>query len=289
MARPKKQDSSEGGLPEWMATYSDLVTLLLTFFVLLFSMASLDTELFQAVSASIRSSFSVLDMSDMMNERTADQIFSVFDATNATEDRPVPEPGSKEYEKFVEEILIENAQLKAEVEDLSNANEFTLTEEEKLQWELADIRAKKLENFREEILNEIDRMGIAGYVSIVDEKEKLVLRLASQILFDSGSATIKPEGRTVLGELGGSLSELDHHIEVQGHTDNRPINTAQFPSNWELSNQRATNVVRFLQDQSGVMPNRLRSTGFGEYQPIGDNATDEGRQANRRIDIVITD
>ena len=312
MARQKNNDDADEGLPEWMATYCDLITLVVTFFVLLFSMASIDVEKFTAVFESIRGSFSMYNMSDMMYDNSGDQMLSILDATNAREDRPVPEPGSKEYEEYVEYVMAENATLKAELESLTGSDsvnenesvdenenqndkekedegERVLTEEEKLFLELEEVRKEKLENFRTDIQGDIEALGIGGYVSIVEEKDKLVLRLNSQMLFDSASATIKPDGRDVLFELGQSFQDLDHHIDVQGHTDSRRINTAQFPSNWELSNQRATNVVRFLQDECKVDPIKLRSTGFGEYQPIGDNATEEGRLLNRRIDIVITD
>jgi chemotaxis protein MotB len=282
----KKEPEQEGGLPEWMATYSDLVTLLLTFFVLLFSMASVDTAKFTAVSASLRSAFSIMDMSDMMSANQGPDMIAITDKTNAAEDNPdKPKPGSKEYEEMLQGTIEE---LQEELAEIKSQDPAELTEEEKIQMEIIKARQNKLNNFRKQIDEEIDKMGIGGYVSMVDEDEKLVLRLASQILFASGSATLRPEGREVMLNLGNSFKDLDHNVEVQGHTDNVPISTAQFPSNWELSTQRATNVVRILQDECGVLPTRLRSTGFGEYQPISDNATPEGRQNNRRIDIVIT-
>ena len=307
MARRKREEESLG-LPEWMATYCDLITLVVVFFVLLFSMASIDIEKFEAVFNSIRSSFSIFDASDLMYNNAGDQMLSLLEASNSRYDRPVPEPGSKEYEEFVEFVMAENESLRAELgitEELTwdaereseeanenedqDVNEHVLTPEELLFLELEAIRKEKLETFKTDIEGEIEALGIGAFVSIVEEKDKLVLRLNSQILFDSASAVIKTDGRDVLDELGKSFRDLDHFVEVQGHTDSRPIHTTQFPSNWELSNQRATNVVRFLQDQCEVDPVRLRSTGFGEYQPIGDNTTDDGRMLNRRIDIVITD
>ena len=307
MARKKIEEESRGA-PEWMTTYSDLVTLLLTFFVLLFSLSAIDAAKFDAITSSLRSSFNVVNMSGLFNRNEGDVLISVTDRVNATEDaeEPPPEPGSKEYTEMLEGTISElrqevevlndeltqyqSAVLEIEVEKEAEqtTTQYQMTEEEIEQKELRDARQQKMNNFKQDILEEIDKLGIGGYVSIVSQEEQLVLRLSSQVLFDSGSATLRAEGRTVMLALGESFRDLDQMIDVQGHTDNVPIRTYQFPSNWELSTQRATNVVRILQDECGVPPAQLRSTGFGEYQPIGDNTTLEGRQTNRRIDIVIT-
>ena len=307
MARKKVEDESRSA-PEWMTTYSDLVTLLLTFFVLLFSLSAIDAAKFDAITSSLRSSFNVVNMSGLFNKNEGDVLISVTDRVNAPEEAetPPPEPGSKEYTEMLEGTVSE---LQLEVESLNeelvlyksavseleiekeieqNTTMYEMTEEEIAQKEQRDARQEKLNNFKQDILEEIDKLGIGGYVSIVSQEEQLVLRLSSQVLFDSGSASLRAEGRTVMIALGESFRDLDQMIDVQGHTDNVPIRTYQFPSNWELSTQRATNVVRILQDECGVPPAQLRSTGFGEYQPIGDNTTPEGRQTNRRIDIVIT-
>jgi chemotaxis protein MotB len=258
-------------------------------------MASVDTEKFTAVSASLHNAFSFMNMSGLMNANQGPDIIAITENTNAAEDNPdQPEPGSKEYEEMLQGTIdelreeLEEYRAQGQAAEAAEGDPTAMTEEDKIQMEIIKARQNKLNNFRKQINEEIDKMGIGGYVSMVDEDEKLVLRLASQILFASGSATLSAEGRDVMINLGSSFKDLDHNVDVQGHTDNVPISTAQFPSNWELSTQRATNVVRILQDDCGVPPARLSSTGFGEYQPIGDNSTPEGRQNNRRIDIVIT-
>jgi len=111
--------------------------------------------------------------------------------------------------------------------------------------------------------------------------------LNSQVLFESGSAEILSEGKRTLDALGKSLIPLENEILIQGHTDNVPINTPLFPSNWELSTKRATNVVVYLIESLNLDPSKLTATGNGEYRPIGDNNTAEGRQKNRRIEIMI--
>ena len=112
-----------------------------------------------------------------------------------------------------------------------------------------------------------------------------------KVLFDSGSAVIKPQADPLLTEIAG-LVDVDpsHPISVEGNTDNVPIVNAakgRFATNWELSTARATEVVRYLQDEGGIDPHILSATGFGEYQPVAPNDTDEGRHKNRRIEIVL--
>jgi chemotaxis protein MotB len=116
--------------------------------------------------------------------------------------------------------------------------------------------------------------------------------LAEQIFFDSGRATLKKGGREVLKKVGAALKDYeDKVIRVVGHTDNVPVAKSlqtTFPSNWELSVARATNVVRFLQE-AGVPPERMIPSGRGEYDPVAPNDTPEGRQKNRRIEIMLID
>ena len=288
MAKKKPAPIIQTGSPEWLTTYSDLMSILFIFFVLLFSVANVDSAKFEAIAASLKNSFSIINMPGERDLGTTpgDSLVSITDKNNATEDKEMPEPGSKEYEEMLIGTI---AELQKELEQFEKQNEVKeLTEEEKIQLNLMEIKAKKLESFRKGISEEINKLGIGGYVTLESDQEKLVLRFDSQILFDSGSASLRLDGHRVLVDLGKSFRELDHNVEVQGHTDNRPIKTSQFPSNWELSTQRATNVVRILQDECDISPLHLSSTGFGEYQPIGDNNTEEGRQKNRRIDIVIT-
>jgi chemotaxis protein MotB len=117
------------------------------------------------------------------------------------------------------------------------------------------------------------------------------VEMVDEILFDSGEATLKPGGVAVLQKVGAALKKVtDRPIEVQGHTDNVPIKGAlaqRFPTNWELSAARATNVARFLQDQAGLDPTRLSATAYSEYQPRDTNDTDAGRRRNRRIEILL--
>jgi len=125
----------------------------------------------------------------------------------------------------------------------------------------------------------------ASLVSSIEERG-LVVSIQETLLFASGSAVITAQARAILEKVSTVLAAAPNQIKVEGHTDNLPIHTAQFPSNWELSVIRATNVVQILQSD-GITPDRLSATGYGEYRPIAANNSDAGRSKNRRIDLII--
>jgi chemotaxis protein MotB len=131
----------------------------------------------------------------------------------------------------------------------------------------------------------------AGEIKITQLQGKLTVNLVDRILFDSGKAEIKADGRTVLDKVGSILNTVkDKNIRIEGHTDNKPITgdlLAKYPSNWELSTARATAVARYLQDHDKVDPARLVAAGYGEFHPVSPNDTAESRALNRRIEIVL--
>jgi len=125
-----------------------------------------------------------------------------------------------------------------------------------------------------------------GIVRVHLEPRGLIISLGEKGVFDSGSDQIRAEGKTLLDELATLLVTVGNYIRVEGHTDNVPINTPQFPSNWELSGARASSVVRLFID-AGVAPGRMTATGLSDQRPVAGNDTPEGRQRNRRVAIVI--
>lgn len=143
------------------------------------------------------------------------------------------------------------------------------------------------ENLVKDLKGEIEK----GEIKVTQIRDRLTVNLVEKILFDSGRAEVKPQGKEILKKVGNILKEVkDKDIRVEGYTDNVPIGGAlrqKFATNWELSTQRATNVLRFLQDEAGVDGTRLAAVGFGEFRPIAGNDTLEGRAENRRIEIVL--
>ncbi len=135
----------------------------------------------------------------------------------------------------------------------------------------------------EEVLKDLENKN---KINIFEDPRGVVIRITDTALFDSGSAEIRKEAIDAVDRMADILSSMKENIHVEGHTDNRPINSVIFPSNWELSSARATSIVRrFI--SHGVDPSRLTAIGYGEYRPIAGNDTQEGRGKNRRVDIVI--
>jgi chemotaxis protein MotB len=131
------------------------------------------------------------------------------------------------------------------------------------------------------------KVGAQDKVSVAINQRGLVVSLKEAGFFDSGSATLKQSSYTLLNDVVESLASYSNGIRVEGHTDNIPISSHAFPSNWELSTTRATNVVQYLTKQDDFEPSNVSATGYGEYRPIADNSSDEGRRKNRRVDLVL--
>ncbi|MFZ5453552.1 MAG: OmpA family protein [Thermodesulfobacteriota bacterium] len=124
-------------------------------------------------------------------------------------------------------------------------------------------------------------------VHLLHTARGLVLRLPDFLLFDSGQAKLRPEALPLLNKLASILRLIPNQIVIEGHTDNRPIHTPQFPSNWELSTARAVSLVRYLVEDQHLEPARFEAAGYGEYRAVADNREEKGRQANRRVELII--
>ncbi len=154
-----------------------------------------------------------------------------------------------------------------------------------------EARLAQMKNTYDQLVGKLENEIQRGEVTISELQGRLTVNMVERILFDSGHAEVKPEGLDVLRRVGNILNDAqDKVVQVEGHTDSVPISgrlTDRFPTNWELSTARAANVVHFLQDQVGIPGERLAVTGYGPYRPIADNDSAEGREQNRRIQIVL--
>lgn len=148
--------------------------------------------------------------------------------------------------------------------------------------EMANMKKAK-----EQIDKYIEQQGLAGKVTATLEERGLVISLKEALLFPLGSADLTPAAQQVITSVGKILATMPNQLRIEGHTDNLPIHTVQFPSNWELSTARATNVVNFLVSRVGILPKKLSATGYGEFRPIVANTNEIARAKNRRVDIVV--
>jgi chemotaxis protein MotB len=265
----------------WLLTYADMLTLLFALFMVLFSISSVNISKYQVLQQSLKAAFSG---SVLPGGRAILQSGSESTSANtpATAEVPsivplVPTPtarssSSTSSAKTQAAKPLSTAQLQAALNSMaasvSEQNTF-----EKLKQEM-DAYAKE-HGFGDKVQTLIERRGL------------VVTVLTDNLLFDSGSAMLQPGADGLLEQVAGLLNlDVSHPITVEGHTDNQPISNAQFPSNWELSTTRATNVVRFLISR-GVSAYRLGAVGYADLHPIASNATAAGRARNRRVEIVL--
>jgi chemotaxis protein MotB len=189
-------------------------------------------------------------------------------------------------EREVAALQTRAADLEAVREQLQRASGELKQQVAAKEQELGALRATQ-----DELVEGLKKEIADRQVQVQRIRDQLRVEMVDEILFDSGESAIKPAGLEVLRRVGAILKKVENRrIEVQGHTDNVPITGAlakRFPTNWELSAARATNVARFLQDTSGIPPARLSATGFSEFRPRASNDTEDGRRKNRRIEILL--
>ncbi|MHB8454244.1 MAG: OmpA family protein [Acidiferrobacterales bacterium] len=186
-----------------------------------------------------------------------------------------------------QELSMENDRLRENVIYLTSRLDNVVA---KISKEKEDEIAK-VRNTRDEMIKSLQGEVAQGQVKITQLADRLSVNIVDKILFPSGKAEISEQGRKVLKRVGAVLAKVkDKTIRIEGHTDNVPTGPplkGRFPTNWELSTARATNVVRFLQDSAGVNPKVMEAVGMGQYHPIASNKTAAGRSQNRRIEIVL--
>lgn len=242
--RRNKKKVDQAGSPAWMTTFSDLMSLLLTFFILLFSMSSVSEERFKDAAQSLQMAL-VGSSSDSILDGNGEIIGDLVGDVD-------PE------EIVVEEVPVDPNYIPEEVIALYDTVNGFLEEE-----------------------------GLNADVTLSRDQEGVYIDIQEAILFDSGHATLKAAGSETLGQLAELFTLFDNEIIIEGYTDDVPMHSREFPSNWELSTGRALSVLRYLSETYDISPSRLSARGYGEYRPIVPNDSDENRALNRRVNIAI--
>ncbi len=145
----------------------------------------------------------------------------------------------------------------------------------------------RMERIKQRVKKEAEASGYGGSIETAIDARGLMIRFADTALFDPGSTELKPGVLPVLESIAAELSDISNAVQVEGHTDSTPIHTAQFPSNWELSTGRASEIVHYMIEVGGIAPERLTAAGYAFYHPVAPNSTLEGRARNRRVDIIV--
>lgn len=278
MAKKRKEDTPPPGSPAWMATFGDLMNLLLCFFVLLFSMSTIDAKQFEALAASFSKEFSVFDGGataigeGILISTGVSQLNELDEYINSTGRTAEDNPDAESYDE---------KQNDADLNGGSQSLQEQMEQMEQAQLEAAEQLAEQVQ----EAVNEDNR---SGDIDIRFTSQYVQLTLNGAILFDSGRAEVKKEVYPILSDIGVILEKYAANtIEIEGHTDNIPMKSAQFANNNELSSARALSVFDYLVANTNLNPANIKTSGRGEYVPVADNSTPEGRAANRRVEIRI--
>ncbi len=234
MARQKKQKPPPPGAPLWLATYGDMVTLILTFFILLFSFSSIDVQKFEKMIQSFKGALGILPGGTTVQRNSG--TFGGLSGKDAGE--------SKKSTTSVEEV------------------------------------AKNLKNY-------LKSQGLDKGIEVRIDQKGVTISFSEHVLFDSGSAEMKPEGKRVLSKVAEFIREAVPALSVEGHTDSIPLRGGIYRDNWGLSASRAASVATYLQERAGFDPQKLQAVGYASTRPIVPNDTPEHMALNRRVDLVI--
>jgi chemotaxis protein MotB len=225
--RKRKRGSDSENLDRWLLTYADLITLLLAFFIIMYSMSRIDAKKFGKMAEALNG---ILKGGDNLVAKSAEE--------NLTKGHGLLKLGN---------LKLLQKKIEAKFKNLGK---------------------------NEELETEITERG-------------LVIHILESALFKEGSAVLEPRAMETLDLVSAQISGLPNHVRVEGHTDDRPIRTVSYPSNWELSAARATEVVRYFIQDHGIPAGRISALGYGEFRPVRPNNSIENRAQNRRVDIVV--
>jgi len=254
MARKPKKPEKEPNHERWLITYADLITLLMIFFILMYTMSQVDARKYAAVANSL----SVV---------LTGQALSVLETQGPS---------------LVEGI---SGQQMPEGPGAAPAQQGELDEVKRMIAEF--IKTKDMEANQDASQGNAAVTKLSDHIIVYEQERGLVISFKDTLLFASASDQLTPRAQQIIQEVGKSLVGLPNYIRVEGHTDDVPINTSKFPSNWELSALRASNVVHVLNEDVGIPAERLSIIGYGEYRPLVANEDTVSRSMNRRVDIVI--
>lgn len=276
MAR-KKKHAEHVNHERWLVSYADFITLLFAFFVVMFAASNSDHKKAGQVSQAVQSAFQELAIFTPSGKMVplyddggvpSNSTSVVGNAQNGFSAKEVVKGGGRGAEGADGKNGKDGGKGPGRGGNAAGSAPPTIPE----------VRKQMEEALKEQVAKKIVRVSEDG--------RGLIISLSEAGFFIPGSDVMEPKGVGVLEQIVTRVSELPNPIRVEGHTDNTPIHTAQFPSNWELSTSRATHVLQYLLDAK-IAPLRMSAVGYGDVRPIADNKSAEGRSANRRVDLVI--
>lgn len=259
----KKKPEKEANHERWLVSYADFITLLFAFFTTLYAISTVDGQKAGKLVTSMHESF-------------GNSLFAA--GSRSLSLNPGAGNGSSAQD------ILKTVDLRgASTKEMQRIRDMKVPSSAKK----AVLNGEGLGQLKKRLESRLSAEVLMGRVKAHIDARGLVISLGEAGLFDSGSDQIKPEGKTLLDTIAGSLVSLGNQIRVEGHTDNIPIRNSRFPSNWELSTARATVMISYLIVNLGFAPDLLSAAGYAEFRPAASNDTPDDRARNRRVDIVI--
>ncbi|MCC3378064.1 flagellar motor protein MotB [Paenibacillus farraposensis] len=255
MSKKRHEPHEEHADESWLLPYSDLMTLLLALFIVLFGMSSLDAKKFETMAQSLTAAF---------NGGTG-----ILDQSAAN-----PSSQSMDMGKNKEQV--------------TQPTKSKATSTSELQRQLAQREEEDLKKLKKQMDQYIQNNGLTTLLNTRLNQSQLMITISDNALFASGQAEVKPEARKLAKSISGMLQQFPgYDVIVSGHTDNVPISNSQFPSNFDLSAKRSLNFLRILLLNQQLDPTKFVSIGYGEYRPVAKNQDSQGRAKNRRVEISV--
>ncbi|AKG36526.1 flagellar motor protein MotB [Paenibacillus durus] len=265
--RPDGRDSSN----RWMITYADLITLLLIFFVVLFAMSSLDQEKYSGVISSLQRSLQT-------GNGVLDGGNGIMDGGKGEQNAGSTENGDGQSRADGHSAVIPSA-----TPDSGKTAESPSPRE--LAFRQQEAKLAELMNVITEYVKVND---LGGQIFVADKPQGIAITLSDRFLFDVGKADLKPAALPALHQLSGLFRGIGAMVSIEGHTDNQPVlPSSRYVDNWELSGARALSVLRFFLEKGGLKSSQFQYAGYADTRPAADNATESGRQKNRRVEIIV--
>ncbi|MDJ0652733.1 MAG: MotB family protein [Xanthomonadales bacterium] len=281
---PPEEEEGGSGAPAWMATFADLMSLLMCFFVLLLSFSEIEAKKYKQVAGSMEKAFGVQrEVKTMEIPKGTSIIATEFSPGKPTRQVVNLSMQQETTNQYKQNLDFTDSGMKGMESDGGAA---ALVDSESEQAETVEINQEVLyaaQLLAQALGQEID----SGMIEVVSLPDRVLLRVRERGSFESGSATIRQSFYPILARLTQTLNKTSGDIVVEGHTDNVPISTYQYPSNWELSAARAAAFVHFMTKQGETAPERLEIRAHGETKPLAPNDSRRNRARNRRVEIAL--
>ena len=265
----EEQEDDSPGIPAWVMTFADLMSLLMCFFVLLLSFSEIDAQKFKQIAGELSAAFGVQrEVPALEIPMGTSPIFDKF-----SPGKPEPTP--------VDSVRQQTTKQDPKLETLREELEADV------QKQVQDTTKEQIDTSMDALRDVLENELAQGRLQLENDRKRIIIRVEEKGSFPSGSAEMTPEFQDMLDRIATVLAELPGEITIEGHTDNIPINTSRFQSNWDLSAARASSVANALLYNETIKPERMRVQGYAETRPRASNEWPETRALNRRVEIIL--